>query len=65
MAFTVGPGVLAQMAETGDEPATDEIFHPIGAAPGKHQYSETFGTSGTRYVFVFSVNKTFRFSPAA
>lgn len=62
--FTVGPGVLAEMAKTGDKPATDELYHPIGAPAGKHQYSETFGESGTRYVYVFSTNKTYRFSPA-
>lgn len=63
--FTVGPGVLAQMQATGDKPATDELYHPIGAAPGKSQYSETFGESGMRYVYVFSTNKTYRFSPTS
>ena len=61
--FTVGPGVLEQMKQSGDEPATDEIYHPITAASGKHQYSETFGKSGTRYVYVFDTNTTYRFSP--
>lgn len=63
MAYTVGQGVLDQMKMTGDQPATDEIYHPIGAAQGKHQYSETFGKSGTRYVYVFDTNTTYRFSP--
>jgi len=61
--FTVGDGVKQQMAAFGDEPATDEIYHPIGAAAGKHQYSETFGASGRRYVYIFAVNKTVTYSP--
>ena len=63
MAYTVGQGVLEQMKQHGDQPATDEIYHPIGAPQGKHQYSETFGKSGTRYVYVFDTNTTYRFSP--
>ena len=61
--FTVGPGVLEQMAKFGDAPATDELYHPIGARAGTHQYSETFGTSGRRYVYVFSINKTLIYEP--
>lgn len=61
--FTVGDGVLAQMAALNDTPATDEIYHPIGAAAGHHQYSETFGASGRRYVYIFSVNKTVVYDP--
>lgn len=61
--FTVGDGVKQQMAVFNDSPATDEIYHPIGSPPGKHQYSETFGTSGRRYVYIFSVNKTVVYDP--
>jgi hypothetical protein len=61
--FTVGDGVKQQMATFGDEPASDEIYHPIGAPAGKHQYSETFGASGRRYVYIFSVNKTVTYAP--
>lgn len=61
--FTVGDGVKQEMAKYGDEPATDEIYHPIGAPAGKHQYSETFGTSGRRYVFIFSTNQTVLYEP--
>lgn len=61
--FTVGEGVRQQMRQYNDEPATDEIYHPIGAPAGKHQYSETFGTSGRRYVYIFAVNKTVVYEP--
>jgi hypothetical protein len=67
--FAVGPGVRALMKQHGDEPATDEIFHPRtdkAAKPtvdGQHQFSETFGTSGARYVYLFATNQTYRFSP--
>jgi hypothetical protein len=63
--FTVGDGVKAQMAFYGDEPGTDEIYHPIGASQGKHQYSETFGMSGRRYVYIFSNGKTVTYAPEA
>jgi hypothetical protein len=63
--FTVGDGVKAQMAFYGDEPGTDEIYHPIGASQGKHQYSETFGKSGRRYVYIFSNGKTVTYAPEA
>lgn len=56
--FSVGPGILAKMAETGDSPATDEEYH--GSV-----YSEAFGQSGARYTYVASLNRTFRFDPAA
>lgn len=59
--FTVGAGVLEQMALFNDEPATDEIYHPIGAP--KSQYSETFGKSGRRYVYIFSTNETKIYEP--
>ena len=62
--FSVGTGVLTEMAKTGDRPATDEIYHPYGAPSGRSQYSETFGESGTRYVYVFHTGQTLRFSPA-
>lgn len=61
--FTVGDGVKALMAKYGDSPATDEIYHPIGASAGHHQYSETFGSSGRRYVFIFSTNTTVTYPP--
>jgi hypothetical protein len=66
--FIVGSGVLEQMSAHGDKPATDEIYHPVMTngkltPPGSHQYSETFGESGARYVFLFHGSKTLRFLP--
>lgn len=61
--FTVGIGVQEQMRRFDDEPATDEIYHPIGSGAGHHQYSETFGRSGRRYVYVFSTNQTYIYPP--
>lgn len=60
--YAVGPGILAKMAEAGDSPASDELYYPAGAG---HQYSEAFGRSGSRYVYVVSANQTYRFDPAA
>ncbi len=60
--YIVGPGVLGKMRELGDQPATDELYHPYGV-PGKSQYSETFGKSGRRYIYLFDGNKTLVFSP--
>ena len=59
--YLVGAGVLDKMAERGDEPATDEIYH--AGARQNAQYSETFGKSGTRYVWVRETNSTLLFSP--
>jgi lysozyme len=56
--YTVGPGILAKMAEAGDTPATDEVY--VGQA-----YSEAFGASGARYAYIPSLNRTVRFDPAA
>jgi hypothetical protein len=63
--FTVGQGVKDLMATRGDSPATDEIYHPIGASAGHHQYSETFGKSGARYVYIFSTNQVKIYLPEA
>lgn len=59
--FTVGAGVLEKMALHNDTPATDEIYHPIGSP--QSQYSETFGKSGRRYVYIFSTNTTVIYEP--
>src|SRR5262245_1018355 len=60
--FSVGPGILAKMSEAGDTPASDELFFKHGE---KDEWSEAFGASGARYVYVGSLNRTFRFPPAA
>jgi GH25 family lysozyme M1 (1,4-beta-N-acetylmuramidase) len=57
--FSVGPGILAAMAASADDPATDEI----GSATG--QYAEAWGTSGAHYVYLKLTNRTYRYDPAA
>jgi len=60
--FSVGPGILAAMAANGDAPATDEMFFKHGE---RDAYSEAYGQSGARYVYIVSLNQTFRYAPAA
>lgn len=60
--YAVGPGILAAMSAHADDPATDEIFIKAG---GKDAYSEAYGTSGARYVYLPSTNRTHRYDPAA
>lgn len=55
--FVVGPGILRAMQDHGDAPATDERDHG--------DVSEAFGTSGARYTYIKSLNRTYRFDPAA
>jgi hypothetical protein len=45
----VSEDVRRVMVRHGDGPATDEVYHGVGS-----QYSETFGRSGKRYVWVRS-----------
>lgn len=59
-AWVVGPGILAAMAAHGDQPASDEVY----AAPDR-AWSEAFGQSGSRYVWVPSLGRVTRFDPAA
>lgn len=59
--FSVGSGLLALMTEREDSPATDEMYYKN--ATGKDQYSEALGQSGTRYVYIFSTNKSYSFLP--
>jgi hypothetical protein len=61
--YSVGPGILAAMSASGDRPASAELY--FKDADGKDQYSEAFGASGSRYVYVVSQNRTFRYPPAA
>lgn len=60
--YSVGPGILAEMTAHGDVPATDEIYVKNG---GQDVYSEAYGTSGSRYIYLPSMNKVWRYDPAA
>jgi predicted chitinase len=56
--YAVTPGILQKMAELGDTPATNE-YYPVA------DWSETFGASGRRYVYVASTNAIYVYAPAA
>ena len=58
MAYTVGEGIANKMAELGDEPATDERY-TMGA------WSEAYGESGRRYVYIPSLNRVVVHDPKA
>lgn len=60
--YAVGPGILTAMQERGDQPATDELFFKHG---DKDEWSEAYGTSGSRYLYLVSLNRVFRYDPAA
>jgi hypothetical protein len=60
--FRVGPGIGAKMAEAGDAPASDELFFKHG---DRDAWSEAYGQSGARYVYIVALNRTFRYDPAA
>jgi hypothetical protein len=60
--YSVGPGILASMQAHGDRPASDEMYTK---SDGRDMYSEAYGRSGARYVYLFAVNQTFRYDPAA
>ena len=53
--YVVGPGILAAMAAVGDVPATNEYEVPGGA--------EAWGQSGSHYMYVANLNRTFRYDP--
>jgi GH25 family lysozyme M1 (1,4-beta-N-acetylmuramidase) len=55
--YAVGEGVLAAMAEHGDQPGSDEVYpNPF--------WSETMSTNGTYYRWLKATGQTFRY-PAA
>ena len=54
--YTVGSGIWAAMDEYHDLPATNEHY----VTP---DWSEAFGTSGARYVYIASQNRVVRFAP--
>jgi GH25 family lysozyme M1 (1,4-beta-N-acetylmuramidase) len=57
LAYSVGAGVLAAMAEHGDQPGSDEVYpNPF--------WSETMSTNGTYYRWLKATGQTFRY-PAA
>jgi hypothetical protein len=58
----VGSGILAAMAANDDDPASDELFFKKG---NKDEWSEAYGTSGARYVYLFATNRVYRYDPAA
>lgn len=62
LAFSVGPGILAAMQARGDRPASDELFFKHGE---RDAYSEAFGASGARYVWLPAAGRVIRFEPAA
>lgn len=52
--YSVGPGVLALMAEHGEQPGSDELYpNPF--------WSETMSTSGTTYKWLKANGQTFRY----
>jgi hypothetical protein len=61
-AYAVGPGILAAMAANSDDPATDEVYMKQG---DRDEWSEAYGTSGARYVYLFATNRVHRYDPAA
>ena len=58
MAYAVGPGILAKMAEQNDEPASDE-WYP------RPEWALAFGKSGNQYVYLKETNVTSVFCPKA
>jgi GH25 family lysozyme M1 (1,4-beta-N-acetylmuramidase) len=60
--YAVGQGILDKMAEHGDQPASDEVY---AKGNGRDAFSEAYGTSGARYVYIPSLGRTYRFDPAA
>ena len=54
--YIVGPGILSAMTENGDTPVSNEHY----VTP---DWSEAFGASGARYVYISSRNQVVRFDP--
>ncbi|MCC6175183.1 MAG: glycoside hydrolase family 25 protein [Chloroflexi bacterium] len=61
-AYIVGQGIRDLMTANGDAPASGELQFKRG---DKDRWAEAFGQSGARYVYVSSLNRTFRYEPAA
>lgn len=60
--YSVGPGILSAMQAQGDRPSTDELYFKKGE---RDEWSEAYGVSGARYLYLVSINKVFRYDPAA
>lgn len=60
--FSVGPGLLAAMAAHGDSPASPEVYVKDGS---RDAWSEAFGSSGARYVYLPATGAVHRYDPAA
>lgn len=60
--YVVGQGIIDSMAARGDQPATDEIFVKHA---DRDAYSEAYGVSGCRYVYLPATGRVHRFEPAA
>jgi lysozyme len=56
--YAVGPGILAAMSAHGDVPASDERYV-------SDDWSEAFGASGCRYVWLPATGRVHRYDPAA
>jgi hypothetical protein len=56
--WAVSPAVRQAMMRHGDVPVTDEVYHGSGT-----QYSETFGRSGKRYVWIRSTGAVYVYLP--
>jgi GH25 family lysozyme M1 (1,4-beta-N-acetylmuramidase) len=56
--YNVGPGILVAMQENQDIPATNEHY----LTP---DWSEAYGESGSKYVYIASLNRVETFSPDA
>lgn len=60
--FSVGNGIRAAMVAHSDAPASDELQFKRG---DKDEWAEAIGRSGSRYLYVTSLNRVFRYPPAA
>lgn len=61
-AYEVGQGILDAMEANADDPATDELFFKHGE---RDAWSEAYGTSGARYVWLPATGRVYRYDPAA
>lgn len=59
--YAVGEGIMAAMRERGDRPASNEVYTK-GAVD---EWSEAFGVSGRRYIWLPAISRVFTYEPAA
>lgn len=57
--YHVGHGIASEMGMRGDTPATSERY--VGR--GETRYSEAYGSSGRRYVYLPGLGRVFAYSP--